>query len=46
VHKKIMSEVKRVDFVSDRIPYIILRGRWRHIIVLNVHTQQRIIKML
>jgi hypothetical protein len=32
-----MSAVKRVDFVSDRIRYIILRGRWCHIIVLNVH---------
>jgi hypothetical protein len=27
---------KRVEFVSDRMPYIILRGRWCHIIVLNV----------
>jgi hypothetical protein len=24
-------------FVSDRMPYIILRGHWFHIIVLNVH---------
>jgi hypothetical protein len=29
--------VKRVEFVSDRRSYIILRGRWCHIIVLNVH---------
>jgi hypothetical protein len=29
--------VKRVDFVSDRMSYIILRGRWCAIIVLNVH---------
>jgi hypothetical protein len=27
VHKRIMSAVKRVEFVSDRISYIILRGR-------------------
>jgi exonuclease III len=27
----------RVEFVSDRMSYIILRGRWCHIIVLNVH---------
>jgi exonuclease III len=27
----------RVAFVSDRMPYIILRGHWCHIIVLNVH---------
>jgi hypothetical protein len=26
-----------VQFVSDRMSYIILRGRWCHIIVLNVH---------
>jgi hypothetical protein len=37
VHKKIISAVKRVEFVSDRISYIILRGRWCHIIVPNVH---------
>jgi exonuclease III len=37
VHKRIISAVKRVQFVSDRMSYIILRGRWCHIIVLNVH---------
>jgi hypothetical protein len=37
VHKRIMSAVKRVEFVSDGMSYIILRGRWCHIIVLNVH---------
>jgi hypothetical protein len=26
VHKRIISAVKRVEFVSDRISYIILRG--------------------
>jgi hypothetical protein len=36
LHKRIISAVKRVEFVSDRMPYIILRGRWCHIIVLNV----------
>jgi hypothetical protein len=38
VHKRIISAVKRVEFVSDRISYIILSGPWCHIIVLNVHT--------
>jgi hypothetical protein len=38
VCKRIISAVKRVEFVSDRMSYIILRGRWCHIIVLNVHT--------
>jgi hypothetical protein len=37
VHKRIISAVKTVEFVSDRMSYIILRGRWCHIIVLNVH---------
>jgi hypothetical protein len=39
VHKKIILAIKRVEFVSDRMLYIILRGRWFHIIVLNVHAQ-------
>jgi hypothetical protein len=31
VHKRIISAVKRVEFVNDRMSYIILRGRWcRH----------------
>jgi hypothetical protein len=37
VHDRIISAVKRVEFVSDRMSYIILRGLWCHIIVLNVH---------
>jgi hypothetical protein len=37
VHKRIISAVKRVEFVSNRMSYIIQRGRWCHIIVLNVH---------
>jgi hypothetical protein len=37
VHKSIISAVKRVEFVSDRISYITLRGRLSHIVVLNVH---------
>jgi hypothetical protein len=37
VHKRIISAVMRVESVSDRMSYIILRGRWCHIIVLNVH---------
>jgi exonuclease III len=36
VHKRITSADKRVEFVSDRMLYIILRGRWCNIIVLNV----------
>jgi hypothetical protein len=36
VHERIISADKRVEIVSDRISHIILRGRWCHIIVLNV----------
>jgi hypothetical protein len=37
VHKRIISAVKRFEFVSDRMSYIILRGCWCQVIVLNVH---------
>ena len=29
--------VKRIEFVSDKVSYIVLRGRWCNIIVLNAH---------
>jgi hypothetical protein len=35
--KRIISAVKRVEFVSDGLSYITLRSRWCNIIVLNVH---------
>ena len=28
--------MKRLEFVSDRLSYIVLRGRWLNIIVVNV----------
>jgi hypothetical protein len=37
VHKRIISAVKGIEFVSDRMSYIMLRGNWCHIIVLNIH---------
>ena len=37
VHHRIVSAVKRVEFVSDRTSQIDLRGRWYIIIVWNVH---------
>jgi hypothetical protein len=37
VFKTIVSTVRRVEFISDRMTYIILEGRWWSIIVLNVH---------
>jgi hypothetical protein len=38
IHERIISAVKRFEFVSDRMSYIILRGCWHDIIVVNVHT--------
>jgi hypothetical protein len=39
VHHRIVSAVKTVEFVSDRMSYIVLRGRWCNacIIVLSEH---------
>jgi hypothetical protein len=37
VHHRIESAIKKVEFVSDRVSYIVLRGHCRNIIVLNVH---------
>jgi hypothetical protein len=37
VDKRIISAVNRVEFVSDRMSYMLLRGRWCHVVVLNVH---------
>ena len=39
VHQRIASAVKRIEFISDRVSYIDLRGRWCNIIVLNVHAK-------
>jgi len=36
VYRRLVSAVKRIEFVSDRLSYIVLRGRWLHILV-NVH---------
>jgi hypothetical protein len=37
VNQRIVSAIKRVDFVSDTMSYIVLRGPWCNIIVLNAH---------
>jgi hypothetical protein len=37
VHNRIISAVKKVEFVSDRNSYITLKGRCCDINVLNVH---------
>jgi hypothetical protein len=44
IRKIIILAVKTVKFISDRMPYITLRGRWRDNIALNVRvsTEDRI----
>jgi exonuclease III len=37
VHQRIVSATRRVEFVSDRMSYIVLRGRWCNIAVLNAY---------
>ena len=37
VHHRIVSAVQRIEFVRDRVSYIVLGGRWCYIIVLHVH---------
>jgi hypothetical protein len=41
VHKRIISAVRRVEFVSDRMSYTILRGSWDNIIDLNVRAPRK-----
>ena len=38
VYRRIRTAVKKVEFISDRVSCITLKGRWCHIIVVNVHT--------
>ena len=37
VHHRIVSAFNRIKFASDRMSYIVLRGHWCNIIVMNVH---------
>ena len=37
VHHRIVSAIKRVEFISDTMSCIVMRGHWCDIIVLNVH---------
>jgi hypothetical protein len=39
-NKRIISAVKTIEFVSDTMSYIILRGRWCDIF-LNVHNTMK-----
>jgi hypothetical protein len=38
LHHRIVSTVKRAEFVGEIMSHIVLTGRWCKIIVLNVHT--------
>jgi len=37
VHLRLVSAVKRIEFVCDRLSYIVLKVHWLHIIVVNVN---------
>ena len=37
IHKRIKSTVKKVEFISDRLSYLVLKGRWCDIVVINAH---------
>jgi len=37
LHIRILYVVKRVEFINDRMSYIVLKGRWFNIIFLNMH---------
>jgi hypothetical protein len=37
IHHRTVSAVKRGEFVSDVMSYIVLRGRWCNIIILKLH---------
>jgi len=36
MHKRVISEIKRVEFISDRMSYITQSGRWCDFTVLDV----------
>jgi hypothetical protein len=46
VYRRIISVIKRVKFVSDRMSYIILRGPWSGNIVLIMSMPQQRIKLM
>ena len=37
VHHRTVSAVKTVEFFSDRVSYVVLRGYWCNVIVLKVN---------
>jgi ABC-type tungstate transport system permease subunit len=37
MHHRIISTIKRLEFVSDGMQCTVQRGRWCNVTVLNVH---------
>jgi hypothetical protein len=37
VYQRIIAALMRVEFVSERISYILVRGTWCEVIVMNPH---------
>jgi hypothetical protein len=37
IHQRIVPAVKIVEFLSDEVSYIVLRGCWSNVIILNMH---------
>ncbi|KAJ4444090.1 hypothetical protein ANN_05879 [Periplaneta americana] len=35
IHKRIKSAVKKVDIISDRLSYLVLKGRWTFALIFN-----------
>jgi hypothetical protein len=46
MHHGRVTAVKGLEFISDRLSYIVLRGRWCNIIVLKVHEPSEKIVMI
>jgi hypothetical protein len=42
VHKRIISAVKKVEFVIDKMSYIILSSCWCHILKVHAPTKDKI----
>ena len=43
---KLVSALKRVEYVTNRVQYIVLRGHRYNIVVFNIHAAMRIEAMI
>jgi exonuclease III len=46
VHQRVISAVSRVEIISGRMSYIILRGSWCSIVFLNVQAHLKVRGMM